>query len=478
MLQEIDLPGKKDSLALWFYFTHTNPFIKDSESESSQSSLPLSDSNDSDALNFEKNNSCIGGPESESKFLPFFNQIPEDIFNSDNRDLHFLQKKRSKDSNEIKKSIDTINNEEKNNQDISTKNKREILMSIKENEFQKSYEGNLSLKEDEFQVKFVTNMLNQDGPNDVKNSKNSGSERGQDKDNFSIKLFYHLNHWVLEKLNFNSNKKENKIHTPNHYIFTHDTNLVDIYVFLDIQYKNFLCMTPKDKEALDQLLFDLEIKKQNQKKETQLTKKSKDYKYVIKLLSMDKYIINEKELPNIGTINNLYIKLLKEYGLKDKNENVLYKEDNDKFSQLLIQKGIKGTLDLQKKNQKNLKDKDNIEINMTLRQLIQEYFKFHKKHENFKKNVEEIDKKSEKKYSYENFKKDVEKIDKKFENQKKYSLLDMDEKGNIGFIRMIEEDCGLNNEQKKKVKKLTDYFLNKELNVAELQEYRKIAIPK
>ena len=116
---------------------------------------------------------------------------------------------------------------------------------------------------------------------------------------------------------------------------------------------------------------------------------------------------------------------------------------------------------------------------MTLRQLIQEYFKFHKEHENLKKN-EEIDKKSEKKkkYSYENFKKDVEEIDKKFENQKKYSLLDMDEKGNIGFIRMIEEDCGLNNEQKKKVKNLTDYFLNKELNVAELQEYRKIAIPK
>ena len=351
MLKEIDLPGKKDSLALSIYFTHTNPFIKDSESESSQSSLPLSDSNDSDAFNFEKNNYCIGGPESESNFLPFFNQIPED-FNSDNRELYFLQKKRYKDPNEIKKSIDTINNEEKNNQDISTKNKREILLSKKENEFQKSYEGNLSLKEDEFQVKFVTNMLNQDGPNDVKNSKNSGSERGKDKDNFSIKLFYHLNHWILERLNFNSNKKINKIHTPNHYIFTHDTNLVDIYVFLDIQYKNFLCMTQKDKEAFDQLLFDLEIKKQNQKKETQLTKKSKDYKNVIKLLSMDKYIINEKELPNIGTINNLYIKLLKEYGLKDKNENVLYKEDNDKFSQLLIQKGIKGSLDLQKKKSK------------------------------------------------------------------------------------------------------------------------------
>jgi hypothetical protein len=216
-------------------------------------------------------------------------------------------------------------------------------------------------------------------------------------------------------------------------------------------------MTPKDKEALDQLLFDLEIKKQTQKKETQLTEKSKDYKYVIKLLLMDGYI-NEKEIPNIGTINKLYIKLLKKYGIKDENDDVLYKEDNDKFSELLIQKKIKKTFDLQIKNQNNLKGRNNIEINMTLRQLIQEYFKSQKE--------------------YDNLKKDVEKIDKKFENQKKYSLLDMDEKGKIGFIRMIEEDCGLNDEKKNKVKQLTDYFSNKELNAEELQNYREIAIPK
>ena len=98
MLKEIDLPGKKDSLALSIYFTHTNPFIKDSESESSQSSLPLSDSNDSDAFNFEKNNYCIGGPESESNFLPFFNQIPED-FNSDNLLMSLSSKKSIKPFN-------------------------------------------------------------------------------------------------------------------------------------------------------------------------------------------------------------------------------------------------------------------------------------------------------------------------------------------------------------------------------------------
>jgi hypothetical protein len=54
----------------------------------------------------------------------------------------------------------------------------------------------------------------------------------------------------------------------------------------------------------------------------------------------------------------------------------------------------------------------------------------------------------------------------------------MDEKGKIGFIRMFKEDCGLNDEKKNKVKQLTDYFSNKELNAEELQNYREIAMPK
>ena len=94
--------------------------------------------------------------------------------------------------------------------------------------------------------------------------------------------------------------------------------------------------------------------------------------------------------------------------------------------------------------------------------------------------MEEIDKKfkNQKKYSYENFKEEVEEIDKKFKNQKNYSLLDMDKNEKIGFIKMIEEDCGLNDEKKNKVKKLTDYLSNKELNAAEIQNYRKIEISK
>ncbi len=37
---------------------------------------------------------------------------------------------------------------------------------------------------------------------------------------------------------------------------------------------------------------------------------------------------------------------------------------------------------------------------------------------------------------------------------------------------MVEEDCNLNNEQKKKIKDFTDYFRYNELNEEEIQKYR------
>ena len=463
MSKDFDLPKEKDDLTPSYDFTPKNTFNEHSESNFSQFHFPYT-------FNFENKNSFIDGSESESNLLHFSNQTVEDIFTSDNLANHFLQKKRSKDkhgidiisdiisddSNEIKNLINILNNEENNNQEISTKNIEEILMSKKGNEFQMSYEENLFLKENTFQVRFVMNNINQNRLNDIKNSKNIGSERGKDKDNFTIILFKQVNDRFLKRLNANSNQK---IHPPNHYIFTHDTNLVDIYVFLDIQHKNFLFMTQEDKKTLDQLLIDLKIKKKFKKKETYLTEKSKEYKDVINLLLKNHYI-NQKEIQNIETVNNVFIKYLKDNGCKDKNEDdILYKEDRDKFHQLLIDLKIKKTFDHQKKNKDNFKNIDNKDKNMTLRELLQEFF-YSQEYEDFKKI------------------KKVEEIDKKFKIQKKYSLLDMDEKGKIGFIRMFEEDCGLNDEKKNKVKQLTDYFSNKELNAEELQNYRKIAIPK
>ena len=333
MSKDCDLLRKKHDLTLLEHFTPAlNTIIKDSESKFSPL---LFHSNVPDILNFESNNSCIKGSESESNLLHFSDQSQEDTPNPDIRIHNFLQRKRSKDkygfdtfdeinddSDEIKNSMGAINNEENNNQDISTKNTGKILLLKTENEFQNRYEGDLRSKNNTFQVKFVTNKINQNGPNGTKNSKNSASERGKDKDNFSIKLFTYLNHWILERLNSNSNSNQ-KLHPPNYDIFTHNTNLVDIFVFLDIQYKNFLCLTPKDKETLDQLLFYLEIKKQNKKKETKLTEKSKKYKDVIKLLRMDGYI-NEKKYQILKKLIIFIYSILKIISVKMKMMMMFY----------------------------------------------------------------------------------------------------------------------------------------------------------
>lgn len=42
--------------------------------------------------------------------------------------------------------------------------------------------------------------------------------------------------------------------------------MIDIYIYLDLQYKNVICMTPDIKEELDQLLIELKIKKKSKKK--------------------------------------------------------------------------------------------------------------------------------------------------------------------------------------------------------------------
>jgi hypothetical protein len=270
MLKNLDLLGKKDGLALNELLTQPEPIIEDSKSESP---CPLSASNGSDTLNVEEKSFFTVRLDSESNLLHSICQTHEDIFSFEYPAQNFLQKKQKRsnridtkkeDSDKNKNSMGEMNNEENNNQGISINNFGEAFLSKEENELQKRCEGNLSLKNNTFQVS---------GPNDIKNSKNNGSERGKDKDNISINLFTKLNQWILKRLNSNSNEKKKKIHTPNYKIFTHDTNLVNIYVFLDIKYKNFLFMTQKDKKALNQLLIDLKIKKKFKKIETNLTEK-------------------------------------------------------------------------------------------------------------------------------------------------------------------------------------------------------------
>ena len=113
--------------------------------------------------------------------------------------------------------------------------------------------------------------------------------------------------WILKIINEKIPKSSDiKIYRPNYNIFTHNTNLVDLYIFLDISYKNILCMTPEDKTALNQLLIDIGIKKRVKKKKVEINKNTKDYKYAKKLLLSDNYIDESNMEQNID-INNLIL---------------------------------------------------------------------------------------------------------------------------------------------------------------------------
>ena len=280
-------------------------------------------------------------------------------------------------------------------------------------------------------------------------------KRGEQKDNFSIKLLKEINNYIIEKINtkIKSNSYNFKLFRPNYNVFTHNTNLIDLYIFLDLKFRNILTLTPQIKGALDKLLIKLKIKKQYKRKQVSLTKKNKKkYKDAIRFLELND--IDEK----METSENEYslIELLKNKGIKGRNEEVLYKKDLDIVSDLLIKNNSKKSYLLQEKNKNNIKKLEEInkldeinELNMTLKEIIIMFYKTKQ---------------------FEEFNKKVEKIKKCFMSSKnyKYSLLNND-----GFIKMIEDDCGLTFDKKEKIKKLTEYFNDKDLNEKELENYEK-----
>lgn len=280
-------------------------------------------------------------------------------------------------------------------------------------------------------------------------------ERSFQKDNFSIKLFTKINGWIINRI---QNSKNIKLYRPNYNIFTHNTNLIDIYIFLDIQYKNILCMTPKIKETLDKLFIDLKIKNKFKQKKSPLNEKSKEYDDAIKLISLYNDI-KENEIIKIDDVNRLIIKILIKEGFKEPNDNNLYKKDKDNIKLLLIKNNKKGTYDYQNKSKKNIIDKEIEELNMTLREVIKAFYQSGNEFTQFSKQVEKI----------------VEKV--KIQKNNEYSLLDNTVEYN-GFFKMIEEDCGLNNEQKNKIRDFTNYFRNKILNEEELMKYRENLLQK
>ena len=247
-------------------------------------------------------------------------------------------------------------------------------------------------------------------------------KRSSQKDNFSIKLFTKINDWVINEVK--SKYTNIKIYKPNYYHFTHNTNMIDIYFYLGLQYKNILCITQEIKKELDTLLIDLKIKTKYIK-EADLTKKSKEYKELIKY----NYIKKNDEL-NDAEIKKQVIEFLKNEGYKDPNDNKFYKEDKDNICKFLIEKGLKKKYNYQKKNRNNIFGHKINEINKILAELIKEFYNSGTKFANFCRDEK------------------TEKINEYVKNLKngQYSLIDNLDYN--GFIKMVEEDCGLNDKKK------------------------------
>ena len=63
----------------------------------------------------------------------------------------------------------------------------------------------------------------------------------------------------------------------------------------------------------------------------------------------------------------------------------------------------------------------------------------------------------------------VKEIDNNYKKYHSFSLLDREENG---FLKMINQDCGLSGEQRTKLDQLLYYFKDKDLNIEEINNYK------
>ena len=301
-------------------------------------------------------------------------------------------------------------------------------------------------------IKELFQILDKTKTTTEKNEVKILTERKYQKDNFSMKLFKEIKDMIFNEIK--SEYPNIKLHNPDNKIFLHNSNLVDIYIFLHIKFKYLIMMAKVDKEELDKLLYELNVKKPNKRKEITITEKYKYKKYLIRLLEENGYIEKNQE-PTIEELTKSIILLLKKKRLKEPNDNKIYKVDEDNLNELYEEYGYKKSYKLQEKNKKYFDVNEKLleinDLNTTLKDIIIKFYKSGKPFEQFSKTVEKID---------DNFK-----IMKKY----KYSLLDIEDNG---FIRMVEEDSNLSQEQKDIIKDFTDYVNKRGLTKKEIQNYR------
>ena len=386
--------------------------------------------------------------------LDFSNSISNTF---DNNNSHYL----SISDPLISDSIDDKNNNESQEQKLSSEEIYKIMSSPGSKDFNKE-ESNTENNFYYIQNNSTKIKETKDIPINIqKNKKMKISEedylkfgkRKYQKDNISQKLFKKFNDWIIkiiEKKIPNSRKK--KIFPPNHDIFTHNTNLKDIRFYLDVQIKNIMTMTKNDKESLDKLLIIKGIKKQRKYNETTLNDKEfKKAKILLKKL-------NKIEKIEDNEIINLIIDILIERGYKKSDEEkIFFKKDKDNFNQLLSEYNIKKSFKNQEKNEKQIEYIEKIkiieELRMTLRELLPIFFDSNSK-------------------EFEDFKSEVKENDEYFKILNGFSLLDLNEyKTSCGFIDMVERDCDIPDSKIKILNHITNYFINKKINKNEIEKY-------
>ena len=365
----------------------------------------------------------------------------------------FLRKKRFNDQNEIisnNMSLETNNNSDSNSYNTNYMNSKNPYTpdTIIDYDINKKYmkkKENFDLDSDKIKkimIPFETENSNEEESinannlyyiqnikNNIKNKISNEDyekygKRKNQKDNISQKLFKNFNDWIIKIIeNKIPQPYKKKIYTPDHDIFTHNTNSKDIRFFLDIPFENILIMTKKDKESLDHLLIIKGIKKERKYYETNLNDKELKKAEILleKLKKIEKNEkIDEKE------IINLIIDILIEKGYKSKEEKILFKKDKDNFNQLLVEFEIKKSLKDQENNDKHIQDIKKIktieELRMTLRELLLKFF-------------------ASKSEEFEDFKKKVKENNEYFELLNKFNIFENESKISCGFIHMIEKDC-------------------------------------
>ena len=227
-------------------------------------------------------------------------------------------------------------------------------------------------------------------------------------------------------------------------------------------------MTKIDKVILDELFNILKIKNLK-KNEYELS----DEEYILAkellkvIINNKKNILEETDLEYLtkneindtdkDKIESEIIKLLINKGYKDQNEEKLQTNDIVYLDKLFFEFKLKNTRNFQNKNKtiiNEIEKKTEIkELNMTLREIIIQFFSS-----------------PDFQLFYEN---EVKNIDISFESRNKYFLSQIYRNNNndgytCGFIIMVENYTKKN---EKEIKNLTKYFCNKNINESEIKKY-------